>query len=146
VEEADIVSVIPTRPRRVVTRASALALVLSAALSVSAGTAVAQDGGGDYAAGRDGAGLRWSWVRTPDCPPRSCWQLKVTAAWTSCPHGLYVAVNQWTQADLRSTSNVFLADANAVIPRLQRGQSVVVTLPRTARQAHGASLSEINCY
>jgi len=91
-------------------------------------------------------GLRLTWIRTPDCPPRSCWQVAVRAVSTSCPHGLYLAVNQWTQADLRSPTNVFLADVATVLPRLRRGEMAVVSLPRSARTAEGVSLSEINCY
>lgn len=92
------------------------------------------------------AGLSWSLVRMPDCPPRSCWQVRVTAVTTACPHGLYLALNQWRQADLRSPTNTYLTDTTAVVPRVGRGQTVVVTLPRSARTAEGASLSEINCY
>jgi hypothetical protein len=95
---------------------------------------------------RDVTGLRWSWVPRPNCPPRSCWQFKVKAVSTSCPNGLYLSVNQWTQADLQSPTNVFISDVAAVVPRLRRGQTVVVTLPRSARTAEGVSLSEINCY
>lgn len=91
-------------------------------------------------------GLRLRWIRTPDCPPRSCWQVAVRAVSTSCPHGLYLAVNEWTQADLRSPTNVFLGDVATVLPRLRRGETAVVTLPRSARTAEGVSLSEINCY
>jgi hypothetical protein len=114
----------------------ALALATCAVLSLGPSSAQAQDV----------AGLRWILVRKPDCPPRSCWQVKVTALRVACPHGLYLALNQWTQADLRSPSNVFLADVTAVIPRLRQGQTVIVTLPRSARTAEAASLSEINCY
>ncbi|MFM8895788.1 MAG: hypothetical protein ACKOE2_10545 [Actinomycetales bacterium] len=60
-------------------------------------------------------------------------------------HGLSLALNQWTQADLRSTTNVFVSDVTAVIPSLQRGPTVIVTLPKSARRADAASLSEINC-
>ena len=94
----------------------------------------------------DVAGLRWSIVKVPECPPRSCWQVKVTARSTSCPHGLYVAVNQWTEADLQSPSNTFIVDVSTIIPHLRKGDSVVVTFPRAARRAEGVSLSEINCY
>lgn len=92
------------------------------------------------------AGLSWSLLKKPDCPPRSCWQVKVTAVATACPHGLYLSLNQWTQADVNSTTNVYISDVAAVIPRLKRGQTVIVTLPRSARTAESASLSEINCY
>lgn len=115
-----------------------LSLVLACGAVLSMGLSSAQ--------AQDVAGLRWNLVRKPDCPPRSCWQVRVTALTTDCPHGLYLALNQWTQADLRSTSNVFLADVTAVIPRLRQGQTVIVTLPRSARTAEAASLSEINCY
>ena len=63
-----------------------------------------------------------------------------------CPHGLYLALNQWTEADLRSTSNVFLEDVTAVLPRLRSRETVIITLPRSARRAQGVSMSEINCY
>ncbi|CAB4885938.1 unannotated protein [freshwater metagenome] len=72
--------------------------------------------------------------------------MKVTAVSTACSHGLYLAVNQWTQADPASTSNVFLSDVSAVLPRLRRGDTAIVTLPRSARGALGVSMSEINCY
>lgn len=124
-------------PIRRLTRVGlSLVLACSAVLGLGLSSAQAQDV----------AGLRWSLVRKPDCPPRSCWQVRVTALKADCPHGLYLALNQWTQADLRSTSNVFLADVTAVIPRLRQGQTVIVTLPRSARTAEAASLSEINCY
>lgn len=116
--------------------AASLALALCAILGPSLGSAQAQDV----------AGLRWSIVKKPDCPPRSCWQVKVTAASTYCPHGLYLALNQWTEADLRSTSNVFLEDVTAVLPRLRSRETVIITLPRSARRAQGVSMSEINCY
>ena len=92
------------------------------------------------------AGLRWSLVKRPDCPPRSCWQVKVTAVSTSCPHGLYLSLNQWMQADFLSPSNVFLSNVAGVLPRVRRGQTAIMTLPRSERRAQGASLSEINCY
>ena len=91
-------------------------------------------------------GLRWSILTKPNCPPRSCWQVRVTAVRTSCTHGLYVSLNQWTLADPRATDNVFLSTVTAVIPSLQRGATAIVTLPRTSRRAEGATLSEINCY
>lgn len=116
--------------------AASLALALCAIVSPSLASAQAQEV----------AGLRWSIVKKPDCPPRSCWQVRVTAVTTSCPHGLYLALNQWTQADLRSTSNVFLSDVTAVLPHLRNGETAIVTLPRSARRAQGASMSEINCY
>jgi len=115
---------------------ASLALALCAIVSPSLASAQAQEV----------AGLRWSIVKKPDCPPRSCWQVKVTAVSTSCPHGLYLSLNQWTQADLLSTSNVFLSDVAAVLPSVRRGQTAIVTLPRSERRAQGASLSEINCY
>lgn len=115
---------------------ASVALALCAVLGPGVASAQAQDV----------AGLRWSLVKKPDCPPRSCWQVKVTAVSTSCPNGLYLSLNQWTQADLLSTSNVFLSDVAAVLPRVRRGQTAIVTLPRSERRAQGASLSEINCY
>lgn len=95
---------------------------------------------------QDLTGLRWTMVTKPDCPPRSCWQVRVTAVATSCPHGLYLSLNQWTEVDVTSATNVFVSDVAAVLPRLRRGQTVIVTLPRSARTAESASLSEINCY
>jgi len=120
-------------PRRI---GSAVAVALCAVLGPSLSSAHAQDA----------AGLSWSLLKKPDCPPRSCWQVKVTAVATACPHGLYLSLNQWTQADVNSTTNVYISDVAAVIPRLKRGQTVIVTLPRSARTAESASLSEINCY
>ena len=113
---------------------SAIGVCSAAALGMSSAQAQERDG------------LKWSWVKTPDCPPRSCWQVKVTAQATSCPHGLYLALNQWTQTDMASPTNTFLSDVSAVLPHLRRNETAIVTLPRTARTAKAISISEINCY
>ena len=113
---------------------SATGLCSAAALGMSSAQAQERDG------------LHWSWVKKPDCPPRSCWQVKVTARATSCPHGLYLALSQWTQTNMASPTNTFLSDVSAVLPHLLRNETAIVTLPRTARAAKAISISEINCY
>lgn len=121
-----------------------LRVALGGLLLLSLGTVVGPGVAAAHA--DDGTGLRWALVKEPDCPPRSCWQVTVTARSTSCPHGLYLSLNQWRQADVRSSSNVFISQVATVIPRLRRGQTAILTLPRSARTAESASIGEINCY
>ena len=115
-----------------------LALILVAAMALGPGLTSAM--------AQERQGIRWSWVRLPACPPRSCWQIRITAESTTCPHGLYVALNQWTQSDLNSPTNTFLAETTALLPQLRKGESAIITFPRSARTSQGASISEINCY